>query len=118
MQSRPPTGLARALSKLGFCSRRQAWTLIEAGRVRVNGMVVRNREQRVHPGRDRIESDGQAVRGADKAYLVLNNPRGLVTTASDEQGRATVFQCFAGRELPPLSPVGRLDKASEGLLLF
>ena len=49
---------------------------------------------------------------------MLNKPRGLVTTASDEQGRETVFACLAGRGLPHVSPVGRLDKASEGLLLF
>jgi 23S rRNA pseudouridine2605 synthase len=68
--------------------------------------------------RDRIEVDAQVVREARKVYLMLNKPRGLVTTASDEHGRATVFECFVGASLPPLSPAGRLDKASEGLLLF
>lgn len=114
----PRTGLARALSKLGFCSRSKATQLIEAGRVRVHGRVCRAPDAWVELGTDRIEVDGQVVRGACKVYLVLNKPRGLVTTASDEQGRATVFQCLAGCSLPPLSPVGRLDKASEGLLLF
>jgi 23S rRNA pseudouridine2605 synthase len=60
----------------------------------------------------------QAVRAEPKVYLMLNKPRGLVTTASDEQGRATVLECLAGAKLPFVSPVGRLDKASEGLLLF
>jgi 23S rRNA pseudouridine2605 synthase len=114
----PTTGLARALSKLGFCSRSQAWSLIEAGRVRVNGGVVRDPERRVNPERDRIEVNGQGIHRAEKIYLMLNKPRGLVTTASDEQGRATVFECLAGRDLPHVAPVGRLDKASEGLLLF
>jgi 23S rRNA pseudouridine2605 synthase len=114
----PKTGLARALSKLGFCSRRQAWDLIQAGRVRVNHRVLRDPESRVAPGRDRIEVDGQEVRAGAKVYLMLNKPRGLVTTASDEQGRETVFTCLAGRELPFVAPVGRLDRASEGLLLF
>ena len=114
----PKTGLARALSKLGLCSRSQGWVLIEAGRVRVNGRVVRDPETRVVPGRDRIEVDGRAVRAEAKVHLMLNKPRGLVTTASDEQGRETVFQCLTGMALPFVAPVGRLDKASEGLLLF
>jgi 23S rRNA pseudouridine2605 synthase len=58
------------------------------------------------------------VQAARKVYLMLNKPRGLVTTASDERGRPTVFSCLAEAGLPSLAPVGRLDKASEGLLLF
>jgi 23S rRNA pseudouridine2605 synthase len=111
-------GLARALSKLGFCSRSQAQAAIAAGRVRVNGLVRRDPEWRVAPERDQIEVDGQPVRRAAKVYLLLNKPRGLVTTAADEQGRATVFDCLAGANLPLVGPVGRLDKASEGLLLL
>jgi len=67
--------------------------------------------------RNQIEVDGQTIREARKIYLMLNKPRGLVTTVSDDQGRATVFDCLAPN-LPFVSPVGRLDKASEGLLLF
>ena len=114
----PSSGLARSLSKLGFCSRSQAWTLIEAGRVRLNGIVCRDPERRADLRRDRIEVDKQAVRGEAKVYLMLNKPRGLVTTAADEQGRETVFDCLADKRLPFVAPVGRLDKASEGLLLF
>ena len=110
--------MARALSKLGYCSRSQAWVLIAAGRVRVNGLVRHDPEWRVNLERDRCEVDGQLVRSTAKIYLMLNKPRGLVTTASDEQGRPTVFSCLAGKELPFVAPVGRLDKASEGLLLF
>ena len=117
-RAKPLVGLARALSKLGFCSRSQAWTLIEAGRVRVNGVVCREPECRVNLERDRLEVEGRAVQKAAKVYLMLNKPRGLVTTASDEHGRATVFECLAGKELPFVAPIGRLDKASEGLLLF
>lgn len=116
--TRPRVGLARALSKLGFCSRSQAWILIEAGRVRVNGALRRDPEWRVDLQRDQIEADGQTVGGEKKVYLMLNKPRGLVTTTSDEQGRKTVFECLAGKGLPFVPPVGRLDKASEGLLLF
>jgi 23S rRNA pseudouridine2605 synthase len=114
----PTTGLARALSKLGYCSRSQAWTLIKLGRVRVDRKIVRDPETRVTLGRDRIEAEGRDVRARAGVYLMLNKPRGLVTTASDEQGRETVFQCLAGKGLPFVGPVGRLDKASEGLLLF
>jgi 23S rRNA pseudouridine2605 synthase len=67
---------------------------------------------------DRIEVDARAVQPARKVYIMLNKPRGLVTTVSDEQGRPTVFECLKDAGLPTLSPVGRLDKASEGLLLF
>ena len=115
---RPKVSLARALSKLGFCSRSQARELVEAGRVRVGGVVRRDPELRVDPDRDRIEVDGARVASERKVYLALNKPRGLVTTASDEQGRDTVFRCLDGADLPFVSPVGRLDRASEGLLLL
>ena len=119
MNTGPTAGLARALSKLGFCSRSQAWTLIKAGRVLVNGVAVRDAEKPVDLRRDQIRVDGQKVGAAAKVYLLLNKPRGLVTTVSDERGRETVFQCFADApDLPRVFPVGRLDLASEGLLLF
>ncbi|HEV2195775.1 MAG TPA: S4 domain-containing protein, partial [Candidatus Acidoferrum sp.] len=75
-------GLARALSKLGYCSRSQAQQLIRAGRVHVNGTVKRDPETSVFLRRDRIEVNGAAVRPAAKIYLMLNKPRGLITTAS------------------------------------
>lgn len=112
------TGLARALSKLGYCSRSRAWALIESGQVRVNGRVCRDPEQRVDWQHDRFELGSERLQRAALVYLMLNKPRGLVTTASDEQGRPTVFECLAGQPLPVLHPVGRLDKASEGLLLL
>jgi 23S rRNA pseudouridine2605 synthase len=110
-------GLARALSKLGVCSRAQAAQLIRAGKVDVNGAVRRDPETPVRLGKDRIEIDGQAVAAAKKIYLVLNKPRGIVTTASDEKGRDTVYSLLTA-DLPWVAPVGRLDKASEGLLLL
>jgi len=117
-QRRPKVSLARALSKLGYSSRTQAQALIKAGRVRVNGTWQHDEEIWVDLERDRIEVDGQLVTSKVKIYLMLNKPRGMVTTRSDEEGRATVYDCLKGAELPWLSPVGRLDKASEGLLLF
>ncbi len=110
-------GLARAISKLGFCSRSRAAELIAAGRVKWNGTVRRDPETPVHPGKDRIEIDGQQVAESSKIYLALNKPRGVVTTASDEKGRETVYFLLP-QNLPWLAPVGRLDKASEGLLLL
>ena len=110
--------LARALSKLGYCSRTQARALIQAGRVQVNGTVQRAPSLRVDVRRDRITVDGRRVTAADNVYLMLNKPRGLVTTTTDERGRKTVYRCLTDACLPWVFPVGRLDKASEGLLLL
>jgi 23S rRNA pseudouridine2605 synthase len=110
-------GLARALSKKGYCSRSQAAVLIRAGRVAVNGQKVLDPERPVRIEQNRIEVDGAEVSEAVKVYLVMNKPPGLVTTTSDEQGRRTVYDLLAPG-LPWVGPVGRLDKASEGLLLL
>ncbi len=110
-------GLARALSKLGYCSRSQAFDLIRGGAVRVNGAIRRNPESPVRMGEDRIEVNSHTLAAAEKLYLILNKPRGVVTTAADEKGRDTVYGLLP-TDLPWLGPVGRLDKASEGLLLL
>ncbi len=110
-------GLTRALSKLGYCSRSNALVLIHAGRVRLNGAVRRDPETPVNLGKDQIEVDRQPVATAAKVYFMLNKPRGVMTTASDEKGRQTVY-AFLGPDLPWVVPVGRLDRASEGLLLL
>lgn len=109
--------LARALSKLGFCSRSRAVELVLGGHVQVNGRVCREPQRAVDINRDQVEVKGKPLEPAQKVYLMLNKPRGLVTTASDEHGRGTVFDCLPS-DLTFLVPVGRLDKASEGLLLF
>jgi 23S rRNA pseudouridine2605 synthase len=111
-------GLARTLSKLGTCSRTQATHYAREGRVTVNGRVVRDPETPVDAERDRIALDGHEIRAAERVYLMLNKPRGYVTTASDERGRDTVYTLLDAAALPWLAPVGRLDKASEGLLLL
>ena len=112
-------GLARVLSKLGLCSRSEAAQCIAAGRVSVAGRVVRDPEFPVARGTEAgIAMDGRPLAAATRHYLMLNKPRGLVTTARDEHGRDTVYRAFDGAGLPWLAPVGRLDKASEGLLLF
>jgi 23S rRNA pseudouridine2605 synthase len=115
-------GLARALSKLGVCSRTLAAEWIAAGRVRLAGSITRNPEAPVRLGIDRIEVDDRPASAAEKIYFVLNKDRGVVTTASDERGRATVYDSLPesmGRTASQwIAPVGRLDKASEGLLLL
>lgn len=103
---------------MGLGSRTQAAQWVGEGRVRVNDKVVHDAEFPVRQGLDRIEIDGQVSTSTGRLVLMLNKPRGLVTTAKDERDRDTVYKCFAGADLPWLAPVGRLDKASEGLLLF
>ena len=114
----PRHGVARVISKLGFGLRTQAAQWVREGRVRVNQKVVRDAEFPVRQGVDRIDIEGREVAASARLVLMLNKPRGLVTTTRDERGRDTVYTCFAGAQLPWVAPVGRLDKASEGLLLF
>ncbi len=111
------TGLARALSKSGYCSRSSARKLICQGRVRLNGRVVRDPEKPVVLGQDAIEVDGHKLGPAEKLYFVMNKPRGIVTSAHDEKGRDTVYSLLPESKRW-VAPVGRLDKASEGLLLL
>lgn len=121
-KSEPRVSLARALSKLGHCSRTQGEALVRAGRVRVDGVVRREPSFRVDPARAAIAVDGERVAVRRTVYVALNKPRGLVTTRDDPRDRETVYACLddalADGTLPFVSPVGRLDKASEGLLLF
>ena len=110
-------GVARTLSRLGLASRTVAAGWVLDGRIALNGHTVRDPEYPVEE-RDQLSVDGRPVAPTERLYLMLNKPRGLVTTAADPQGRDTVYRCFDGAGLPWLAPVGRLDKASEGLLLF
>ncbi|MCX7796999.1 MAG: rRNA pseudouridine synthase [Melioribacter sp.] len=110
--------LPRALSKLGYCSRKKAEFLIKEGKVKVNDKLVTDIQTRVKLHKDKISVDDKDIINAEKVYIALNKPRGLITTLSDEKNRDTVFKCFESDSLPYIFPVGRLDKASEGLLLF
>jgi 23S rRNA pseudouridine2605 synthase len=111
------SGLARALSKMGYCSRSRATELIKENRVKVNGRLRRDPEFSVRMPADRIEVDGSPIEKQPFIYLMMNKPRGLVTTASDEKGRDTIYSLLE-KGGPWVAPVGRLDKASEGLLLL
>lgn len=106
------------LSKRGICSRSDAERWVREGRVRLDGRVVRDPEHPAEVHGANIEVDGVAATAVERRYLMLNKPRGLVTTLRDERGRETVYRCFDGVEVGHIAPVGRLDKASEGLLLF
>lgn len=111
-------GLARVLSRMGVCSRSEAAHRIASGRVRVNGKVVLDPEAPADAGFDRIELDGIALDPGKRICIMLNKPRGLVVSTADERGRDTVYALLHDAGLPWLAPVGRLDKASEGLLLM
>ena len=109
--------LQKLLSAAGVCSRRAAETYITAGRVTVNG-VPAELGQRADPDRDDIRVDGKPLSSKEElVYLLLNKPRGYVTTLSDEKGRKTVAELVSGCGAR-VYPVGRLDLDSEGLLLM
>ena len=112
-----PTGerLQRVLAARGVASRRKSEELIREGRVTVNGKVVTELGTRVNPDAS-IKVDGKVVRKQAYRYIVLNKPSGYITTRSDERDRRTVMELVPDR--PPLTPVGRLDRETEGLLLF
>lgn len=118
-------GVARVISKRGYCSRSQAEKLVREGHVILRGKPVRDPESPAYEI-DEILVDGKPVTASDFVYFAMNKPRGIVTTASDEKGRKTVMdlfreeyaKMFPGKPVPHISPVGRLDAASEGLLLF
>jgi 23S rRNA pseudouridine2605 synthase len=114
----PRHGLARVLSKRGICSRSEAERLIRDGRVQLDGKTIRDPEHPTNATNAVIQLDHTQAGPITPRYLMLNKPRGLVTTLRDEQGRETVYRCFDGVDLGWIAPVGRLDKASEGLLLF
>jgi len=102
---------------MGYCSRSRAALLIQAKKVRVNGRIIGDPETSVRMAQDRIEVDGVPVEKQAPLYFAMNKPRGIVTTASDEKGRKTIYDLLEPGT-PWVGPVGRLDKASEGLLLL
>ncbi len=108
--------LQRVLAARGVASRRKAEELIREGRVTVNGRRVTELGTRVDPERATIRVDGKVVRRQPFRYVVLNKPSGFITTTQDERGRQTVMELVPSQ--PKMSPVGRLDRDTEGLLLF
>jgi 23S rRNA pseudouridine2605 synthase len=110
--------LQKIIARAGITSRRKAEELITAGRVAVNGQVVKELGQKADPTRDHIRVDGKLLTFSEqKIYLVLNKPKGYITSVSDPEGRPTVMSLVRGLSTR-VYPVGRLDWASEGLLLL
>lgn len=116
--TRPPghVALVRALSKLGLASRSEATALVAAGRVAVDGVVVRDPQRPVVPEQVRLAIDGRDAQPPPARTIALHKPRGVVTTRRDPEGRPTVYELIRDAG-PGLAPVGRLDLASTGLLL-
>lgn len=109
--------LQKIIASRGLCSRRQAEKWIEEGRVRLNGNTAKLGDT-ADMSEDVIEVDGKRLpKAGKKVYLMLNKPRGYVTTLSDEKGRKNAAELVAGCGVR-VYPVGRLDMDSEGLLLF
>jgi 23S rRNA pseudouridine2605 synthase len=109
--------IAKALSRAGIASRREAERMIEAGRVRVNGTLIESPALNVVP-KDRISVDGKLVGEPDPPRLWLyHKPAGLVTSENDDQGRETVFDDLP-EHMPRVMSIGRLDLNSEGLLVL
>lgn len=116
-KKRPLKSLERVLSKAGVGSRVEARSWIHAGRVKVNGHVTRNPDQWVDMKRDRVLFDGKPLVARERVYLLLYKPTGYLTTYKDPDGRPTVYDLIADAGTF-LSPVGRLDLDTSGLLLM
>lgn len=113
-----PLSLARALSKFGVCSRREAERWIRAGRVQVAGRTVLSPPKRLDPRRDRVTVDGLRVSDrTERVVVALNKPAGYITSRVDPAGRPTVYELLRGLDCW-VFPVGRLDRDSSGLLVL
>lgn len=111
------TRLNKYLAHAGIASRREADELIKTGIVSVNGKVVTEMGYKVMPG-DEVRYNNEAIKSETKRYVLLNKPKGYITTMSDERGRNTVMGLVAGACKERIYPVGRLDRNTTGLLLF
>ena len=116
-KKRPLKTLERVLSKAGVGSRVDARSRIHAGRVKVNGRITRNPDQWIDMKRDRVLFDGEPLVARERIYLLLYKPTGYLTTYKDPEGRPTVYDLTADAGTF-LSPVGRLDLDTSGLLLL
>lgn len=109
--------LNKFIANSGVCSRREADTLIQAGVVTVNGEVVTELGTKVNIYKDEVKFNGEKLKGEEKVYLVMNKPKGYVTTASDPHAEKTVMELLKGCPFR-VFPVGRLDKSTTGVLMF
>ena len=117
MKTKRTMTLDRVLSRSGLSSRSAAREAILAGRVKVNGRIVRNPDQWTDLQEASVHLDGNRLRPARKIYRLFYKPKGVITSHGDPGGRKTIYDCL-GPDVPWLSPVGRLDKDTSGLLLL
>jgi 23S rRNA pseudouridine2605 synthase len=117
MKTKSDMTLDRVLSRFGLASRTAARDAILAGRVKVNGQVVRNPDRWTDPREESIHLDGNRLRPARKIYWLFYKPKGVITSHGDPDGRKTIYDCL-GPGAPWVSPVGRLDKDTSGLILL
>lgn len=117
MKSKSTMTLDRVLSRHGLASRTVAREAIRAGRIKVNGRVVRDPEHWVEIPRDIVHLDGERLKRARRVYLLFYKPKGVITSHGDPEGRKTVYD-YLDENRQWVSPVGRLDKDTSGLLLL
>lgn len=105
------------LSRSGVCSRRKAMELVQSQRVSVNGRINCESSTPIDPSKDAVRVDQKLIKGQQYQYILLNKPAGYTTTSKDPFAKKTVFELLP-RNLKSLNPVGRLDRETEGLLVF
>lgn len=111
--------LNKFIANSGLCSRREADTFISTGLVKVNGKIVTELGTKVDPAKDEIRFNGERLKGEKKVYILMNKPKDYVTTLSDPHAEKTVMDLISREKCPErVYPVGRLDKATTGVLLF
>ena len=114
-----PVRLNKFIANSGICSRREADTFIETGQITINGVRVTELGTKIDPARDDVRVNGQRIKGEKKVYLVMNKPKDFVTTLRDPHAERTVMDLISKTLCPErVFPVGRLDKATTGVLLF
>lgn len=110
--------LNRFIAQAGVCSRREADTLIQEGKVKVNDKVVKQMGMKIIPDRDKVSYLGQVLEPENKVYVLLNKPKNFITTTNDPEGRRTVLELVKTATTERIFPVGRLDRNTTGLLLL
>ena len=111
--------LQKLIAQAGICSRREAENIISAGKVTVDGKIIRELGAKADPDKNKICVDGKILTfNTEKIYILLNKPRGYVSTVKDERGRKTILQLLGENFNQRVYPVGRLDLNSEGLIIL
>jgi 23S rRNA pseudouridine2605 synthase len=117
MKSKSEMTLDRALSRFGLASRSVAREAIVSGLVKINGRVIRDPNIWVNPRKDTIHVQGNRLRQSRRVYILFYKPKGVITSHGDPEGRKTIYDCL-DKDVPWVSPVGRLDKDTSGLILL